>query len=143
MKTSSVDYGYILGRDPKPLPPLVKIPKELIDGMGGYGSDNYKQFHHLCYTAFLSLRKNANLILNLLALMVDATIPDLKAEQGQAVLKVCLWTMANSYNLKIFFTNPNAQVQERFRLDLNDEEAIRYFESVLNSVSYLHVAFDR
>ncbi|KAI7330599.1 putative phosphoinositide 3-kinase [Hortaea werneckii] len=30
-----IDFGYILGRDPKPLAPLMKITVEMVEGMGG------------------------------------------------------------------------------------------------------------
>ena len=84
----SVDYGYILGRDPKPYPPPVKVCKEMVDAMGGTGSSHYSRFQSLCYTAFIGLRKNANLILNLVALMVDAGIQDIQLEPDKAVWKV-------------------------------------------------------
>ncbi|KAG9105258.1 Phosphatidylinositol (PI) 3-kinase, partial [Ceratobasidium sp. 392] len=73
-----VDFGYILGRDPKPFPPPVKVCKEMVDAMGGAGSAHYAKFKNYCFTAFSILRKSANLILNLVALMVDANIPDIK-----------------------------------------------------------------
>jgi phosphatidylinositol 3-kinase len=47
----------------------------MVDGMGGMQSPHYARFKNLCHTAFTSLRKNANLIINLIALMVDANIP--------------------------------------------------------------------
>lgn len=83
-----VDFGYILGRDPKPFPPAVKVCKEMVDAMGGVSSPHYGRFKGLCFTAFTSLRKRANLIINLVALMVDANIPDIKLEPDKAVLKV-------------------------------------------------------
>jgi len=83
-----VDFGYILGRDPKPYPPPVKISKEMVDAMGGTGSAHYARFQSLCYTAFIGLRKNSNLILNLVALMVDAGIQDIQLEPDKAVWKV-------------------------------------------------------
>ncbi|KAJ7606591.1 atypical/PIKK/PI3K protein kinase, partial [Mycena polygramma] len=70
-----VDFGYILGRDPKPFPPPVKVCKEMVDGMGGAQSPHYARFKNFCFTAFTILRKSANLILNLVALMADANIP--------------------------------------------------------------------
>lgn len=85
-----VDFGYILGRDPKPFPPPVKVCREMVDAMGGPSSPHYNRFKSLCYTAFIGLRKNANLILNLVALMVDANIQDIRLEPDKAVLKVCL-----------------------------------------------------
>ncbi len=57
-----VDFGYILGRDPKPFPPPVKVCKEMVDAMGGTSSPHYARFKAFCYTAFTNLRKNANLI---------------------------------------------------------------------------------
>ncbi len=38
-----IDFGYILGNDPKPFPPPMKLCKEMIEAMGGQGSDYYKQ----------------------------------------------------------------------------------------------------
>ncbi|KAJ3541590.1 hypothetical protein NMY22_g3830 [Coprinellus aureogranulatus] len=73
-----VDFGYILGRDPKPFPPPVKVCKEMVDGMGGAQSPHYMRFKNYCFTAFTILRKSANLMINLVALMTDANIPDIK-----------------------------------------------------------------
>lgn len=35
------------------------------------------------------------------------------------------------------------QVQEKFMLDLSEEDAIKQFEALLNDTSYLTVVFDR
>lgn len=86
---ATVDFGYILGRDPKPFPPAVKVCKEMVDAMGGMQSPHYARFKSLCYTGFTTLRKNANLLINLVALMVDGNIPDIKLEPDKAVMKVC------------------------------------------------------
>ncbi|GBB95197.1 hypothetical protein RclHR1_24970001 [Rhizophagus clarus] len=111
-----VDFGFILGRDPKPFPPPMKLCKEMVEAMGGANSIHYQRFRSYCYSAFNILRKSANLILNLFALMVYANIPDIKIEPDKAVSKV----------------------QEKFRLDLTEEEAIKYFQNLINdSVSAL------
>ncbi|CAE6473533.1 unnamed protein product [Rhizoctonia solani] len=114
-----VDFGYILGRDPKPFPPPVKVCKEMVDAMGGAQSSHYARFKNYCFTAFSILRKSANLILNLVALMVDANIPDIKHR------------------------DVHEQIQEKFRLDLTEEDAIKHFETLLNETSYFTVMFDR
>lgn len=114
-----VDFGYILGRDPKPFPPQVKVCKEMVDGMGGAQSVHYARFRALCFTAFSILRKSANLILNLVALMADANIPDLRHR------------------------DVHEQLQDKFRLDLTEEEAIKHFEALLNETSYFTVLVDR
>lgn len=85
-----IDFGFILGRDSKPFSPPMKLCKEMVDAMGGTSSIHYNRFKSLCYTAFIILRKSANLILNLFALMVDANIPDIRLEPDKAVAKVCL-----------------------------------------------------
>lgn len=56
-KLFHVDFGYILGRDPKLLPPLMKLTTEMIDGMGGSNSEHFHDFKKLCYTAFLAIRR--------------------------------------------------------------------------------------
>lgn len=116
-----VDFGYILNRDPKPFPPPVKVSKEMVDCMGGPTSPNHARFRQLCFTAFSILRKNANLILNLVGLMQDAPVGDIKVEPDRAVGKVL----------------------EKFRLDLSDSDARVFFDDLLQQSSYLTVVFDR
>ena len=43
-KLFHIDFGYILGRDPKPMPPPMKLSKEMIEAFGGMTSDHYHQF---------------------------------------------------------------------------------------------------
>ncbi|KAL9598364.1 MAG: hypothetical protein Q9219_004526 [cf. Caloplaca sp. 3 TL-2023] len=106
-----IDFGYLLGRDPKPFAPAMKLCREMIEGMGGASSPLFtKTFKQYCYTAFTTLRKQSNLILNLFALMVDANIQDIRLEPDKAVLKV----------------------RERFALGVNEEEAVRGFEAVVS-----------
>lgn len=103
------DFGYILGRDPKPFAPLMKLCREMIDGMGGSASTQYAQFRQHCFTAYSTLRKSASLILNLVGLMRDANIPDIRIEPDKAVWKV----------------------QERLMLGVSEEEAMRHFEALI------------
>ncbi|KAB0802749.1 hypothetical protein PPYR_04935 [Photinus pyralis] len=109
-KLFHIDFGYILGRDPKPLPPPMKLSKEMVEGMGGVNSEHYQEFRKQCYTAFLHLRRHANLMLNLFSLMVDASVPDIALEPDKAVKKV----------------------QDKLRLDLGDEEAVRYMQNLID-----------
>lgn len=112
-----VDFGYILGRDPKPFPPPVKLCKEMVQAMGGAQSAHYQRFNRLCYTAFTILRKHSNLIINLVSLMVDANIPDIKHR------------------------DVHEHFLDKFRLDLTEEEAIKHFESLLPT-SYFTAMLD-
>lgn len=116
------DFGYILGRDPKPFAPQMKLCKEMVEGMGSSTSPHYAAFKSYCFTAYTTLRKSSNLILNLFSLMVDANIPDIKVEPGRVVEKV----------------------RERFHLEMTEEEAMRHFEGlIVDSVgSFFPVVID-
>ncbi|KAI8326377.1 phosphatidylinositol 3-kinase [Martensiomyces pterosporus] len=105
-----VDFGYILGRDPKPFPPPMKLCKEMVEAMGGMESLMYQRFKSHCFVAFSILRKSANLILNLFSLMVHSNIPDIAVAPDQVV----------------------AMVQDKFRLDLSEEEAMRFFQTLIS-----------
>jgi phosphatidylinositol 3-kinase len=115
-----LDFGYIFGRDPKPLPPPMRLTKEMIDGMGGPESNNYNRFKGYCCQAYNILRKSANLVLCLLNLMRDAGIEAL-AEAPDLVI---------------------AKLQEKFRLDIDDEAADQVFLKLVDeSVAAMFPAF--
>ena len=58
-----------------------------------------------------AVSRSANLILNLFSLMVDANVPDIALEPDKTVKKV----------------------QDKFRLDLTDEEAVHYMQSLIDA----------
>eukprot|EP00898_Chlorokybus_atmophyticus_P004964 jgi/Chlat1/5469/Chrsp36S05427 len=109
-----IDFAYILGADPKPFPPPMKLCKEMVEAMGGADSAYYAKFKSLCCEAFNILRKSANLILNLVRLTAGSTTAARDPETSA---------------LKLL---------EKFRLDLDDEAAVQYMQSLINdSVSAL------
>ncbi|KAM7484229.1 hypothetical protein LguiA_000238 [Lonicera macranthoides] len=111
-----VDFGFILGRDPKPFPPPMKLCKEMVEAMGGAESQYYTRFKSYCCEAYNILRKSSNLILNLFHLMAGSNIPDIASDPEKGILKL----------------------QEKFRLDLDDEGCIQFFQDLINeSVSAL------
>ena len=87
-KLIHIDFGYILGNDPKLFPPPMKLCPEMVMCMGGVDSPEARKFRSLCYLAFNTLRKSANLILNLFSLMVHSNVSDIRADPDKAVLKV-------------------------------------------------------
>mmetsp|Transcript_22427 Transcript_22427/g.21664 ORF Transcript_22427/g.21664 Transcript_22427/m.21664 type:complete len:1144 (+) Transcript_22427:175-3606(+) len=117
MKTNGqifhIDYGYSFFQDPKPVqPPPFRFTRHMADAMGGEDSEHYNRFKIFCCQAFNWLRKSADLILNLLSLMGDAGIMDLtKRSDLPKVL---------------------AKMEERFRLDLTDEQAEQFFVGLIN-----------
>ena len=72
-----IDFGFILGKDPKPAPPPIKLCQEMVDVMGGKGSSQYEEFKQKCVNAYWVLRENARVIVNMFYLMIDSGIPEL------------------------------------------------------------------
>ncbi|KXT06812.1 hypothetical protein AC578_7106 [Pseudocercospora eumusae] len=109
-----IDFGYILGRDPKPMAPLMKLSREMVDGMTGGTPNNpesqFETFRQYCFTAYTTLRRQSSLILNLFALMQDAAIPGLAIFPGEQAVR---------------------KVEERFKLDVGEEEAVRFFAQMI------------
>ncbi|KJH48163.1 phosphoinositide 3-kinase family, accessory domain protein [Dictyocaulus viviparus] len=125
-----VDFGFILGRDPKPLPPPMKLTTEMLQAMGGIKSkffslmwneyiafsDHFRHFCMHCDSAYRILRRHANVILNLFSLMLDAGIHNISEERDKAVFKV----------------------EERLRLDLSDEaSSMHIFGVIETSMNFL------
>ncbi|EMC99255.1 hypothetical protein BAUCODRAFT_104191 [Baudoinia panamericana UAMH 10762] len=109
-----IDFGYILGRDPKPMAPLMKLSKEMVEGMGGVAAgteSQFEAFRQYCFTAYTTLRRSSNLILNLFALMQEANIPGLAIMgAGDAAVR---------------------KVEERFKLDVSEDEALGFFAQLI------------
>ncbi|KAJ1455194.1 hypothetical protein M885DRAFT_219886 [Pelagophyceae sp. CCMP2097] len=106
-----IDFGFILGKDPKPYPPPFRLTREMAEAMGYPDDPNYThKFKCKCCQAFSCLRRHAPLLLNLMSLMKDAGIEHLSEESDVKLQKF----------------------QDRFRLDLSDEDAERFFLSLIN-----------
>jgi phosphatidylinositol 3-kinase len=106
------DYSFILGQDPKTYLPM-RITDEMIKGLGGQESDNYDMFLSFTGAAFLTLRRHNSVhaLLSHLRNMVHANLEDLSINQRpeEAILAM----------------------RGRFRLDLDDDDALAYIENVV------------
>jgi len=105
-----IDFGFIMGRDPKVFPPPMKLCKEMVEAMGGTESAYFGKFKTYCCEAYNILRKHVVLILNLFSLMVDSNIPDISQDSEKALLKL----------------------ESKFALDLDDEAAMQHFQVLIN-----------
>jgi len=103
------DYSFILGQDPKTYLPM-RITQHMINGMGGKDSDNFAMFLSLSGAAFVALRRHPSvrILMSMVRSMVDAEIPDIAISQD------------SNMALK--------GIYDRFRLDLNDDEAVNFLE---------------
>ncbi|VDK87957.1 unnamed protein product [Dibothriocephalus latus] len=104
-----IDFGFILGNDPKPMAPEVRLTKAMIEAMGGHQTKLFNEFWKICLTAFLSLRRHANLFLTFFSLVHDTGIHDIARDPGKA----CEF------------------LKERFCIDQTDEKAAFRFASRL------------
>ena len=111
-----IDFGFIFGQDPKPLPPPFRFTRHMAECLGGEDSNYYNQFKSYCCQAYNWLRKSADLILNLLALMADAGIKDISQ--------------------KSTINNVLESTLHKFRLDLSDEHAEHFFCGLINDSLY-------
>ena len=119
------DYSFILGKDPKKYLPM-RITQDMINGMGGWKSDNFCQFLSLACAAFLTLRRPENVrhLLSLIRLLEGCGLPDLENTQSiEAAIR---------------------GVRDRLQLDLNDEDAIVFMEKLIeaNCASKMWIAVD-
>lgn len=103
-----VDFGFILGNDPKPFPPAIRINKEMIEAIGGLESNEYKRFLLFAVQVYYVLRKHSDLIINMFTLMVDAGISNI-ASAPECIPKLL----------------------KKFRLDLDDEAAAEYLVGMI------------
>jgi Phosphatidylinositol 3- and 4-kinase/Phosphoinositide 3-kinase family, accessory domain (PIK domain)/FYVE zinc finger len=73
-----IDFGFILGQDPKPLMPLMRITKDMIDCLGGKGHADYERFVNYSIRIYLCLRRHAGIFFQLIQYLaaVDPPIDD-------------------------------------------------------------------
>ncbi|CAG9310079.1 unnamed protein product [Blepharisma stoltei] len=100
-----IDFGFILGKDPKPMPPPMKLCKEMVEAMGGEKGEGYEKFKVKCVEVFLQLRRHCKLIVNLFYLMIHSGLSGMAGDPIKIIDKL----------------------YERFKIGLSDEKAERYF----------------
>ena len=70
-----IDYGFILGKDPKPMKtPYMRISEGMLDAIGGYHSEEYEEFKDLCNQIYEISRRHVNMFVCLLSLLPKLNI---------------------------------------------------------------------
>ena len=65
-----IDYGFVLGKDPKPMKtPYMRISEGMLDAIGGAQSEEYIQFKDLYYKIYEVSRRHVNTFVCLLSLL--------------------------------------------------------------------------
>jgi len=90
-----IDYGFILGFDPKLLAPEMRLTPGMIDAIGGEKSIYYALFQNSCIEVFDCLRKHCNLFMNILSLLTDLE-PKIGREEGIVFTKERLFDLINN-----------------------------------------------
>ena len=65
-KIFHIDFGYILGNDPKVLSPDIRLTPDMIDAMGGVNSIYYAKFKNYCGIAYNCIRRHSSIFYVLL-----------------------------------------------------------------------------
>ncbi|KAL7716694.1 phosphatidylinositol 3-kinase [Entamoeba marina] len=110
-KMFHIDFGYILGKECKPFPPPMKLCKEIVECMGGKGSQNYQDLSKLCCECYNALRKSSKLIMNLFQLMTNSNI-QVFLEMGSKVI---------------------IKLKEKLRMELTDERASKIMVGLIET----------
>ncbi|KRX01351.1 Protein kinase-like domain [Pseudocohnilembus persalinus] len=74
-KMLHIDFGFILGQDPKRGSSPLKLTADMVNGMGGKLSNNYQIFKLKCVNTYKYLRKYCKAIVTLFYLMIDSGMP--------------------------------------------------------------------
>lgn len=128
-----IDFGYILGSDPKPIRPDIRITPEMIDAMGGPNSKYYKKFKEYCGISYNCLRRHAS-IFYILLLQLTECIPIVDNRLTQKYIKdhiINRFTPGQTYQ--------EAEEQFRYTIDNNSntysEDIIDFFHKKYKSAS--------
>ena len=104
-----IDFGHFLGNIKRKFgvkrerAPFVLTP-DFVYVMGGKSGENFVRFQEMCCRAYLILRRNAHMFINLFAMMLSTGIPELKASEDLYYLR------------------------DAFRLEMTDQEASQFFK---------------
>lgn len=83
-----IDFGYILGKDPKFNDPSIRITPEIIEAIGGFSSENYIYFKEICTRIYNCLRRNINIFMNMLLLIPHISDIEITEEEiKQQIMK--------------------------------------------------------
>jgi len=105
-----IDFSFVLGRDPKPLMPPMRLSKDMVDAMGGEMSIPYRDFKGVCEQIFLCLRRRPSFFATLLL----ALVPEAGSEN------VSEWEFS--------IDDLHREIVHRFMPGLSDPEAASEFQ---------------
>lgn len=66
-----IDYGFILGYDPRPITPSIRITQDILDALGGVNSNSYTMFKTYCSSIYTCLRKYTSTFMSMLLFLSE------------------------------------------------------------------------
>ena len=104
-----VDFGYILGCDPKYVTSNIRITPDMLDAIGGKKSENYKQFCSTCVQIYNGIRKYATFF-------------------------SCVLLQLNKINKTVYTTDRiEAEVTKRFEPGVNNEDGEKHLLNLITN----------
>jgi hypothetical protein len=111
-KLFHIDFSFVMGHDPKPLAPKLRITPEMIDAIGGANSRYYHQFEEYCDQIYNELRRHSCLFTNMLSLLTlnsnQFTKAHLETEIGKRFLPGEFRSQAKIQLIKAINTSKDA-----------------------------------
>lgn len=122
-KIFHIDFGYILGKEPKLLSPEIRLTPEIIDAMGGINSKYYDTFKEYCLIIFKCMRRHVEIIYILLLDLVKYT-PELNINKAYV----------DAHIAQRFLTSYNNTDAERIIIDKIDNYSTKnsYGETIID-----------
>jgi len=99
-----IDFGFIMGYDPKPFAPKLRITDDMLNVFNGVDSPGFDAFMQYCSHAFQILRQHASLLIGLMRMMTN--LPHINEASIQKTLV------------------------RNLRLDLNNEDAFMFYRKI-------------
>ena len=104
----NIDFGYILGLDPKLLSPKFRLTNEMIDAMGGSNSKYFHTFKQYCTTAFNCLRKHVDIFYILISQLTTIILQNTDKKYDLEYIK-------NYINKRFIPNKPNFNASIEFK----------------------------
>jgi len=126
----NIDFGYVLGKDPKLIAPEFRLTPEMIDAMGGPKSKYYKDFKQYCIQAYNCLRRHTSIFYIQLRLLIKLR-PKIMDEQFTE-------KYLNNYINKRFVPGENydeAGIQFTYKINKNSNTYSG------NIIDYFHIKY--
>jgi len=142
-----IDFGCILGSEPKIFSPDIKLTAQMLEVLGGFSSSYYKKFKKYCNLIYKVLRSHFGLIFEYIKLLTDKlnlekefTIDQVKKiMDDRFLLEECIY----SVDEKHFEINDESIIEDTFSkiINLSQCSKVSKFHDLLHYVRKEHFSF--